>query len=501
MAAIIYILAFVGGFCIMSLELLGGRVLAPYFGSSIYVWGSIITVFMLSLALGYLLGGRLSLHHPTLGRFALIFLGAALCLYPLVYFSQPIMVWIFDRVVDPRYGSLLASSALFIVPTVIMGMISPYAIRMLVESTDRSGQVAGVLYFVSTLGSALGTLATSFYLVLWFEIDTILGMLTATLAAMALMAAFAGRRAASAPRRPGPVLPGVALAALLLPGLFGAEPAAARIVHQEQSLYSTILIDRYGSMVCLQFSVRRDQRNQSCVNQRKPREMVFAYARMMLASLLLDPTPQRILVLGLGGGTLPQALDEILPGAHIDVVELDPAVVRVAREFFGFAPSERVRIITQDGRVFVKRAAHDGEHYDLVMLDAFNGEYIPEHLMTREFLEEVRSILGPDAVLAANTFSISSLYDHESATYAAVYGRFYNMRSDDTGNRVVLTRNGPLPEPAQLTERAAALADRLAPYGVNMQRLLEQLSTHVDWNTDARVLTDQYSPANLLQGR
>lgn len=185
MALIIYVLAFVGGFAIMSLELLGGRVLAPYFGSSIYVWGSIITVFMLSLSLGYLLGGRLSLHHPSLGRFAAIFLAAALCLYPLVHFSEPLMRWIFERVEDPRYGSLLASSALFIVPTVIMGMISPYSVRMLVRTTEHSGQVAGVLYFVSTLGSALGTLATSFYLVLWFAIDTILVLLTGTLLAMA----------------------------------------------------------------------------------------------------------------------------------------------------------------------------------------------------------------------------------------------------------------------------------------------------------------------------
>ncbi len=188
MALIIYVLAFVGGFAIMSLELLGGRVLAPYFGSSIYVWGSIITVFMLSLSLGYLLGGRLSLHHPSLGRFAVIFLGAAVCLYPLVHFSEPLMSWIFQRVEDPRYGSLLASSGLFIVPTVIMGMISPYSVRMLVRTTEQSGQVAGVLYFVSTLGSALGTLATSFYLVLWFDIDTILVLLTGALLAMAALA-------------------------------------------------------------------------------------------------------------------------------------------------------------------------------------------------------------------------------------------------------------------------------------------------------------------------
>ena len=188
MTLTIYLLAFVGGFVIMSLELLGGRVLAPYFGSSIYVWGSIITVFMLSLSLGYLFGGRLSLSEPSLKRFGTIFVAAAVFLYPLVYFSEALMIWIFQMVEDPRYGSLLASGVLFIVPTIILGMISPYSVRLLVESAHEAGQVAGKLYFVSTMGSALGTLTTSFYFVLWFEINTILTLLTAALLAMAAVA-------------------------------------------------------------------------------------------------------------------------------------------------------------------------------------------------------------------------------------------------------------------------------------------------------------------------
>jgi hypothetical protein len=192
-APIIYVLAFVGGFVIMSLELLGGRVLAPYFGSSIYTWGSIITVFMLSLALGYLFGGRLSLHHPSLKKFGTIFGVGAVLLYPLVYIAEPAMIWIFDRIEDPRYGSLLAASLLFILPTVILGMISPYSVRLLVETTHESGQVAGRLYFVSTMGSALGTLATSFYFVLWFEINTILTLLAAALVVMTAVALVSGR--------------------------------------------------------------------------------------------------------------------------------------------------------------------------------------------------------------------------------------------------------------------------------------------------------------------
>jgi len=192
---IVNVLAFGGGFVIMALELLGGRILAPYFGNSIYVWGSIISVFMLSLALGYLIGGYISLARPSLGRFAALFLLGAIVTGPLVFCADPLLKVVFDHVEDPRYGSLLAASVLFLAPTVVLGTISPYSVRLMVDETAQSGRVAGMLYFISTLGSALGTLATSFYFVLWFEIDTIVLLLTGALLALAAIGALANRAA------------------------------------------------------------------------------------------------------------------------------------------------------------------------------------------------------------------------------------------------------------------------------------------------------------------
>ncbi|MDQ7048400.1 MAG: fused MFS/spermidine synthase [Enterobacterales bacterium] len=170
---VVLCLAFIAGFCIMSFELIGGRLLAPYFGSSVYVWGSIITVFMLALSLGYLIGGRYSLNNASLTRFAGIFIAASVSMLPMIAGSEMVMDWVFSMLEDPRYGSLFASSLLFLLPTAIMGMIAPYAVRILTESTYSSGQTAGFLYFVSTLGSAIGTIMTSFYLVLWLEIDEV----------------------------------------------------------------------------------------------------------------------------------------------------------------------------------------------------------------------------------------------------------------------------------------------------------------------------------------
>lgn len=158
----------------MAIELLGGRVLSPYFGSSVYVWGSIITVFMLSLSLGYLWGGRLSSRNPNPVLYAMFFFAAALFCLPIIFLAETTMNGIFLWIEDPRYGSLMAALLLYFLPICLMGMVSPYSIRLLVRSEEHSGRTAGLLYFVSTLGSALGTLMTSFYFVLWFEIDQIM---------------------------------------------------------------------------------------------------------------------------------------------------------------------------------------------------------------------------------------------------------------------------------------------------------------------------------------
>ena len=171
---VVVCVAFVSGFCIMTVEMLGARIMAPYFGGSISVWGSLITVFMLALSVGYLVGGRLSTRNPNPKTFALFFIGAAIFSIPIILFADAIMRPIFLTIEDPRYGSLFASIFLYFIPTSILGMISPYSVRLMVDSQEHSGHMAGLLFFVSTIGSAGGTLATSFYFVLWFDVNEIL---------------------------------------------------------------------------------------------------------------------------------------------------------------------------------------------------------------------------------------------------------------------------------------------------------------------------------------
>jgi spermidine synthase len=279
---------------------------------------------------------------------------------------------------------------------------------------------------------------------------------------------------------------------------WAAAAFAQTILHTEKSLYRNVTVIDDEGLRCMKFSRNYEGSRQSCMLLRDPDRLVLDYTRMMIAALYVMPNPRRILIVGLGGATLPKALARLLPESDVDVVEVDPAVIRVASRFFGFAPGGRVKVTEDDGRLFVKHALLDGGRYDMVLLDAFDHDYIPEHMLTREFLREVYGVLSQDGVLVANTFSSSRLYEHESTTYEAVFGTFFNLKHN---NRVIIASRGGLPTPQQLERNARGFKDRFAAMGADTAWLLGLFSTKRDWSPDARILTDQYSPANLLNAR
>jgi spermidine synthase len=282
--------------------------------------------------------------------------------------------------------------------------------------------------------------------------------------------------------------------------LAASMPAAAaqRLLHSEKSLYREVFVYEDGDNRCLCFTKLCAIGRQTCIDLKQPNRLVFEYTQMMLGALYLKPQPHSILVVGLGGGTLPRTLEQLLPDADIDVVEIDPAVVGMAQQYFGFRPDARIHLTVQDGRAYVRQALRGSKRYELIMLDAYEHQYIPEHMLTREFLAEVRSLLQPGGIVAANTFSSSRLYQNESVTYSSVFGEFYNLRS---GNRVILAANGPLPSIDEVTRNSRRFSTAFEPYGFSASSVLLMFSTHPDWDPGARVLTDQYSPSNLLNGR
>lgn len=275
--------------------------------------------------------------------------------------------------------------------------------------------------------------------------------------------------------------------------------ASAETLHEERSRYRDITVTQNGDRRCLLFNVHRGDRNQTCLMVNDRERLVFDYTRMSFAGLLLTPDPRRILIIGLGGGSIPLTFSDLLPHAVIDVVEIDDAVVDVAKEFFFFEETDNMRVFVDDGRPFIKRAGIRGETYDYIVLDAFSGDYIPEHMLTLEFLEEVKRIMSPEAVLVANTFSTSRLYDHESVTYQRAFTEFYNFQLPSSGNRIIITRLDTLPPRGELVSEARHLYVSLEKYGIPLLDYPRRLSTRVNWDMSRRVLTDQYSPGNLLR--
>lgn len=270
---------------------------------------------------------------------------------------------------------------------------------------------------------------------------------------------------------------------------------AREVVHTERSLYRNIAVVDYGSVRCLNFTRKRGASRQSCIDLNDPHRLVLQYLPMIFVGLTVQPAPRRVLVIGLGGGTIVQLFSTLFPGIEIDAVEIDPAVVRVAQNYFDFEAAPGTQVHVRDGRVFVRRALRAGERYDFIVLDAFNGDYIPEHLMTLEFLQECRDLLSENGVVVANTFSSSRLYDSESVTYAAAFGSFLNLRRR-LGNRVIIASRQPA-RPETIID--TAVTEKLRRFGVDIPRLLT-LDRGVDWRRQARVLSDDYAPANLLQG-
>jgi len=271
----------------------------------------------------------------------------------------------------------------------------------------------------------------------------------------------------------------------------------AKILHSERSLYRNISVEESDNKRCMIFGrLSRHPDYQSCINTNKPDYLVFSYTKLVMAGLSIIPKPTSILIIGLGGGTLPLSIEKIYPDSIIETVEIDPAVVRVAKEWFDYKEKNTQKVYVLDGRVYVKRQLRLQKQYDLIILDAFNGDYIPEHLMTKEFLTEVKLLLNPKGLLIANTFSDNQLFHNESVTYQSVFGDISYISSQKSANRVIFANRSE--QKIELSIKMnQSMINKLTAIGVDLYAL-ERLSNIPDWDIDARILTDQYSPVNLL---
>jgi spermidine synthase len=275
-----------------------------------------------------------------------------------------------------------------------------------------------------------------------------------------------------------------------------------QLIYQKDSLYHRIFVYKIGSVVTLRFDRQPAVQVQSQVDLSNLREHMLGYTKLAFCGLLYKPEPKKMLVLGLGGGVIPREMHYYFPAIEIDVAEIDPEIRQTAVKFFGFREDDRLRVHISDGRMFIREQLRreSVEKYDIVVLDAFNSNYIPFHLMTREFLEQVKGVLAEDGVVVANVFQNNRLFDAELATFLAVFGRC-QVYVDEYSTNAMLVSPGPT-APLFAVNQAAARAEMLQRrhrFSFNILTIANQLRPGIRPEARIKVLTDDRAPVNWLR--
>lgn len=497
-AWLLYVVVFVCGAVLMGLEIIGSRILAPYFGNSIFVWGSLISIFLAALTLGYYLGGMVADRWPRLRVMAALVAAPGVLIFVLPFLYPTINRAIAQSGLGPRWDPLLASIILFLVPSVFLGTVSPFAIRLAARALAEMGTTAGRLYAVSTAGSILGTLVTAFFLIGVAGVARIVHLLGLILIVLAAGMLLAGRRLPVA----------VALAGLAVVGgwLGGRAQGAADpgVIFETDSFYHHIKVSDDGDSRYMDF----DNLRQSAMFKDDPTRLKLTYSHYMSLAFAFHTEPAEAVVIGLGGGSLPKAYLRAFPTLRIDAVEIDPEVVRAAFRYFALKEDERLRVHVQDGRLFFLKT---DRRYDLVFLDAYNSDTVPFHLITAEFYHQVKARLKPDGVVAVNLISavlgprsrlFRSVYKTLSGVFAEVYVIPARWSPDEipagvTNVIVVATDARPRLSPDEIARRATLIGTRiLSPTELRekAQHLLERTIPVAD----VPVLTDDFAPVDLL---
>ncbi len=479
---------FVSGVASMGLEIVAGRQLAPRFGSSVFTWGSVIGVFLAALALGYWIAGRTAKGRASRGALAAVTVGAALYVGFLLVLADPFLGYVEGLGLPPRFAPILPITFLFGPPTVLLGFISPYAAE-LVEA-ESTGDASGRVYAVGTAGSILGAFATTFLLVPALGVAGIEFAFGLLLVGTALVVA---------PRNSvytgAAVFVGLALVAGFYASGVGIS-VGGDTVYQTQTQYQQLEVVDDGNTRTLYL----DGVPHSAMYLDQPDEYVFEYTRYFHLSMLAVEDPEevdRVLFVGGGGFSGPKRFVSEYD-ATVDVVEIDPAVVDAAEQYFGVRESDRLRIHTTDGREFLERTNHT---YDVVVLDAYRADRVPYHLTTAEFMDQIHGRLDEDGVVVANIISAregpqSQFYRAQYRTMDRVFANAYSFPTSGTSAlqniELVATKSD-----RRLTESQFRERNRERDIGIDLSREIGHYQGSVVVG-DAPLLRDDYAPVDSL---
>ncbi len=460
-APFLRLLVFAGGFASIGVELTASRLVAPYFGSSTFIWASLIGVTLAFLSLGYILGGRLADRRPRPEILYALVTVAAIAIASIPFVSKPLLSGSLDafRTLDAGafYGSLAGTLLLLAPPIILLGFISPFAIRLQLTDIASAGHTAGSLYALSTIGSIAGSFVPVLLLIPLLGASATFFVLSLTLLipAIAGLVLLKARSLAAA----------AAVASLAIPALLLAAPAGVRppergtLLHEQESAYNYIQVVNDNGQRML---VLNDGHAIHSIYD--PTELLTKgpWDYFMVAPLLTDDegpfAPRDALLIGLAGGTVARQLTAAYGPIPIDGIEIDPEIAAVARKYFALDDLPNVNAIVADGRYALKTSART---YDLIGIDAYRQPYIPFQLTSREFFQDVSDHLQPGGVAVVNagrTRTDFRLVDALASTMRDVFPFVMAIDVERYANTMLIGSHSPLSIEALQTN-----LDALAP--------------------------------------
>ena len=469
-ARLLYAAAFVGGMATMGIEMATTRLIGVVLGTSDLVWAAINTLVLAYLTIGYYLGGRLADRAPSPLIFFRLLAWAALFCGLLPVLARPLMLAMADafRLANLDILVLVVSglsvAVLFAVPVTLLGCISPFVIRLVMVDRDSAGGVSGRVYALSTLGSILGTFSPVFVLIPLVGTAWAFGIFAGLLLAMALIGLYAWQPAAGLRHAWMPVLL-VLVMAVSIQGPIKPAPEGTTLLYEAETPYNYVQVVEVNENVMV--SRQPPGTRFLLLNEGQGVHSVYHPAQlqtqatwdMFLAAPYYNPAPvdptqiDRIAVIGLAAGTVAQQYTAVYGPVHIDGIEIDPGIVDAGRRFFGMT-MPNLNVVVDDGRYGLSRLA--GE-YDLIAIDAYRVPYIPWHLSTQEFFEEVRDKLAPEGVVMINvgrTAADRRFVDAMAATMQTVYATVHAIDVPYSFNTMLVG--------TQTVTQPEALADNLA---------------------------------------
>ena len=486
------ILVTTAGATTLGAEIAAARLLAPYFGASTLIWANTIAIVLVALSIGYWLGGRMADRHPTEPRLRVTVLVATvmLALVPIVagpFFG--IVVEAFDRLAAGAFlGSLFAVLVLVAAPLVLLGMVSPWAIRLALGSVDDAGTVAGRLYAMSTMGSLVGVFVSALALIPFVGTQRTFIIMAALLAAVA---------AAGLRPRAWLVPLGIAAMVALPPGVTKpAEEPGVKVLYEEDSPYQYVRVLE-GEDGERRLELNEGQATHSTYDPATVLTGGVWDGYLALPFAALERPPERFAMLGNAAGTVSRAYGRVFPDVAIDGVEIDGAVSEAGRRYFALDEANpKLTTFTDDARPFLRRTE---ETYDLIGVDAYRQPYIPFYLATEEFFELTRARLSPEGAVVVNVGHPEGQDELERALTRSLRSAFTDVARwpiEDT-NTLLVAANRPVEAgglrsaaesaPAELRALMLRAADELRPPLEGGAEFTDDRAA-VEWLVDASII-------------